>query len=438
MAEIFEDSCDENANYEFLGEVTLKGKAQWKIDLKLDREKVQFKIDTGADETCIPFSTNESMKGKLPVLLKSRKKLHSRDGKKLNICGKFTTAIEADDKIIVQDVYVIKGLHRALLGGPAKRALNLLKKENFIEAVNSTDEIKLDKDWKSMSPKLFKGLGRIENEYTIKLKAGAQPHAVNTARKIVYPRLPKVKKELERMEKMGVISKIETPTEWCSHMVVVPKAKGDVRICLDPSKLNESILQETYPLPSVDYTLAKLAGSTVFLKLDCNAGFWQIPLSKESTPITTFITPWGRYFNVLAFGITPASEHFQKQLEMILQNCEGICVEIDDILVHGKDMKEHDARLKIVLQKLEEANVTLNSEKCEFSKTEICYVGHVINAKGISADPEKVHAIIEMPSLSCIQEVRRFLGMCNHLRKFSSELANKTKPIGDLLSEKTH
>ena len=179
--------------------------------MKLNREKVQFNIDTGADETCIPFSTYESMKGKLPVLLKSRKKLHSCDGKKLNICGKFTT-IKSDDKIIVQDVYVIKGLHRALLGGPAIRALNLLKKENFIKAVNSTDEIKLDKDWKSTSPKLFKGLGRIENEYTSKLKAGAQPHAVNTARKIAHPRLPKVKKELERMEKMGVISKIETST----------------------------------------------------------------------------------------------------------------------------------------------------------------------------------------------------------------------------------
>ena len=68
--------------------------------------------------------------------------MHSCDGKKLNICGKFTTTIETDDKIIVQDVHVIKGLHQALLGGPAIRALNLLKKENFTEAVNSTDEIK--------------------------------------------------------------------------------------------------------------------------------------------------------------------------------------------------------------------------------------------------------------------------------------------------------
>lgn len=440
VAEVVKGNSDDDANsYEFLGEVSSQNNAQWKANLKLNGQKVYFKLDTGADETCIPLCTYESMKSKLPVMKKSKKELHACDGKKLDICGRFTVTIETDEKITVQDVYVIKGLHHALLGGPAIRALNLFQKTEFVETVKTSDEAEPNKKWKNESPKLFKGLGRIKNEYTIKLKSDAQPYAVNTPRKIAHPRLPKVKKELNRMEKMGVISKIETYTEWCSHMVVVPKPNGDVRICLDPSKLNENILRETHPLPSVDYTLAKLAGSTVFTKLDCNSGFWQIPLSEESAPITTFITPWGRYhFNVLPFGITPASEHFQKQLEMILKDCEGVCIEIDDILVHGKGIKEHDERLKKVLQKLEAANVTLNSDKCEFSKPEVHYLGHVINATGISADPEKVRAITEMSSPNSIQEVRRFLGMCNQLSKFSSELADKTKPIRDLLSEKSH
>ena len=97
-------------------------------------------------------------------------------------------------------------------------------------------------------------------------------------------------------------------------MVVVPKPNGDVRICLDPSKLNKSILRETHPILSINYTLSQLAGSTVFAKLDCNSGFWQIPLSKESAHVTTFITLWGRcHFNVLPFGITPASENFPER-----------------------------------------------------------------------------------------------------------------------------
>ena len=395
VAEVVKENSDD-ANYEFLGEVSSQNNAQWKANLKLDGQEVQFKLDTGADETCIPLHTYENMKSKLPALKKSKKKLHSCDGKKLDIYGIFAATMEADEKITVQDVYVIKGLHQALLGGQAMRALNLLQKTKFVETVKTCSD-GAEPNKKCQSPKLFKGLGRIKNEYTIKLKSDAKPHAVYTPRKIAHPRLPKVKNELDRMEKMGVISKIKTPTEWCSDMVVVPKSNGDVRICLDPSKLNESILREAHPLHSVDYTLAKLAGSTVFSKLDCNSGFRQIPLSEESAPITTFITPWGRYhFNVLPFGITPASEHFQKQLEMILKDCEGVCIEIDDILVHGKDTKEHDERLKKVLQKLEEANVTLNGDKCDFSKPEVHYLGHVINATGISADPKKF-----VPSQRC-------------------------------------
>ena len=84
----------------------------------MDVQEVQFKLDTGADETCIQLDTYKSMKSKLPALKKSKKLLHSCDGKKLDIYGKFTAINEADGKITTQGVYVIKGLHQALLGGP--------------------------------------------------------------------------------------------------------------------------------------------------------------------------------------------------------------------------------------------------------------------------------------------------------------------------------
>ena len=102
--------------------------------------------------------------------------------------------------------------------------------------------------------------------------------------------MPKVQEELERMEKLGVIEKVEDPTEWCAGMVVVPKAGGRVRICVDLTKLNESVCRERHLLPAVDQTLAQLAGAKVFTKLDANSGFWQIPLAKESSHLTTFIT----------------------------------------------------------------------------------------------------------------------------------------------------
>ncbi|CAB3981208.1 Transposon Ty3-G Gag-Pol poly [Paramuricea clavata] len=201
VAEVVKENSDDDENYEFLGEVSSQNNAQWKANLKLDGQVVQFKLDTGADETCISLHVYESMKTKLPALKKSKKKLHSCDGKKLDIYGIFVATIEADKKITVQDVYVIKGLHQALLGGPAIRSLNLLQKAKFVETVKTcSDEAEPNKKWKSQSPKLFKGLGRIKNEYTIKLKSDAKPHAVYMPRKIAHPRLLKVKNELDRME----------------------------------------------------------------------------------------------------------------------------------------------------------------------------------------------------------------------------------------------
>ena len=123
----------------------------------------------------------------------------------------------------------------------------------------------------------------------------------------------KVKSELERMEKLGVIKRVNVPTKWYTGMVVVPKPDGRLRICADLTKLNQSVQKKRHPIPSVNHTLAQLGGAKIFLKLDTNSGFWQVHLQKDSALLTTFITPFGRFcFNRLPFGITSAPEHFQK------------------------------------------------------------------------------------------------------------------------------
>ena len=93
------------------------------------------------------------------------------------------------------------------------------------------------------------------------------------------------------METLGVIVKVEEPTDWCAGMVVVPKRSEDVCICVDLKPLNESVLREVHPLPKVDDMLAQLAGAAVFSKLDANSGFWQILLAKTFRHLTTFIIP---------------------------------------------------------------------------------------------------------------------------------------------------
>ena len=177
------------------------------------------------------------------------------------------------------------------------------------------------------------------------------------------------------MESLGVISKVSEPTSWCAGMVIVPKCSGDVRLCVDLKALNESVMRKAHSIPKVDSTLAQLSGAAVFSKLDANSGFWQIPLSDDSKLLTTFIIPFGRYaFNKLPFGIASAPKVFKKRMNHIIEGLDSVVCMMDDILVFGKDHKEHDNRLRKVLERLESANVTLNTSKCEFGKNTVKFL----------------------------------------------------------------
>ena len=218
-------------------------------------------------------------------------------------------------------------------------------------------------------------------------------------------------------------------------MVVVPKKDKTVRICVDLKPLNQSVLCKAHPLPKVDDTLAQLTNVKVFSKLDANSGFWQIPLAEKSRHLTTFLTPFGRLcFNKMPFGISSAPEHFQKRMNEILSGLPGVVCLIDDVLVHGSTQEEHDKHLQVALEHIQSAGATLNKEKCEFGKITIKLLGHIITPEGISPDPSKTTAVKNMKQPSNVSELRHFLGLVNQLGKFSSNIADLTKPLRELLS----
>ena len=196
------------------------------------------------------------------------------------------------------------------------------------------------------------------------------------------------------------------------------------------------MLREVHPLPTVDDTLAQMAGATVFSKLNANCGFWQNPLSESCQKLTTFITPFGRYyFKRLPFGICSAPEHFQRRMSAILAGHDGVLCHMDDVFIFGRD-HEHDARLHAALHTTQEAEVTLNPEICEFNRKSITFLGHVISEQGISADPSKTQAVTNMERPKNITELRRFMGMANQLGKFSPKLAELSQPLWALLSSR--
>ena len=415
--------------YAFLGEIETENDNNiWSAKLKVNNCSVSFKIDTGADVTVIPDTIYSALRP-VPPLEKSPKILCGPANTKLPVQGCFKAKIQKNENITEQEIFVVTGARQALLGRPAIESLNIVQKMNAIGVT---------KNYKEKFPHLFKGLGKLDGpDYKIKLKPDAKPYALSTPRRVPVPLLTKVKEELARMEQMQIISKVDEPTEWCAGMVVVPKSNGKVRICVDLTKLNNSILRELHPLPGVDHVLAQMAGAKVFSKLDANSGFWQIGLCEESAKLTTFITPFGRFcFNRLPFGISSAPEHFQKRISQVLEGTEGSLCLMDDILIYGKSIEEHDRHLQETMRKLQAANLTLNEDKCEFAKPSVEFLGHIINSEGVQADPKKIEAIRDMKAPQDISEVRRFLGMVNQLGKFSPKIAELTKPLRDLLSAK--
>ena len=266
-------------------------------------------------------------------------------------------------------MYVIRNLKRPLLGRPAIEALKIV---SLVEPVSESNIAK-------QFPRLFKRLGKMEGYYEIRLKDDVKPFALSTPRGVALPLLSKVKAELQQMENIGVITKIDEPTDWCAGIVVVPKPNDKVRICVDLTKLNKSVKRERHILPSVEQTLAQIGTAKYFTKFDANSGYWQVELHPNSRKLTMFITPFGRfYFNRLPFGITSTPEHFQRRMTEILGDISGVMCLVDDILVTGKTQDEHNSRLTEVLTRLEKAKVILGLSKCKFSQPSVKFLGQMV------------------------------------------------------------
>ncbi|VDI14483.1 Hypothetical predicted protein, partial [Mytilus galloprovincialis] len=137
---------------------------------------------------------------------------------------------------------------------------------------------------------------------------------------------PKLKAELQRLEKLGVIKPVDTPTDWVSSLVIVKKPSGKIRLCIDPKPLNKALKRCHYPLPIIEDLLPELSKAKVYSKCDVKNGFWHVNLADESSFLTTFETPFGRYrWTKMPFGISPApniSNNFWKEKLKIYRESE--------------------------------------------------------------------------------------------------------------------
>ena len=354
-------------------------------------------------------------------------KLTSYTGEQLPVLGQ--CQLKYKDKIL--KFFVVDTEQVPILGLQASKELNLFKLVMNVSAserenvtTNGTKEVI------RQFPEVFQGLGCLEKPYHIQIDSKITP-VVNQLKSQPVALRDRLKQALEEMEMDGVIKKVDQPTEWVNSVVVVEKpGSKKLRICLDPRPLNEAIQREHYKMPTIEEITTRVAGATVFSKLDANHGYRQVPLDEESQLLTTFNTEFGRYcYKRMPFGIKSAQEVFQKRMSQSFGDLEGVETDVDDILVWGTTAEEHDHRLKKALQRCQEINLTLNESKCEFGTTEVVYIGHKLAAQGVKLDESKVDAINKMPQPTCKKDAERLLGMVNYFGKFIPQMSMITDPI---------
>ena len=406
-----------------------------KTDIIINGLKCRLLVDFGSSINLLNESLLDRMKTR-PVISRTDTKAYAYGQKqKLPIKGKFTATVETSRKITTAVFYIIGGNNDSLLSYDTSVQLDSIPEINSVHEENKNNLGGNVQYLLKKYPELFQGIGKLKDT-KIKLHIDENvPPVAQHHRRIPFHMREKVEKELERLERLDIIEKVDGPTDWVSPIVVAPRKNGDIRICVDMRKANEAIKRERHITPTIDYITSNLNGAKVFSKMDMNNGFHQCEISPESRNITVFSPHVGlRCYKRLNYGISASPEIFNNEIRKALEGLDG-SINISDDINYGKDQQDHDKNLQAVFERLKQKNLTLNKSKCLFSQKEVKFFGYIFSENGISADPEMVESIKNAKEPTTPSEVKSFLGMTGFVSRFIPQYSTLTEPLRKLTRE---
>ena len=246
-----------------------------------------------------------------------------------------------------------------------------------------------------------------------------------------------INEEVGKLLHAGAIREVEYP-EWLANVVLVKKANGKWRLCIDFTNINKACPKDSLPLPRIDLIVDATAGHELLSFMDAFSGYNQISMDPNDQEKTSFVTAQGTYYyRVMPFGLKNAGATYKRLVNRMFQKQIGTTMEvyIDDMLVKSTTAGLHIAHLSETFQILRDYNMNLNPAKCAFGVSAGKFLGFIVNHRGIEANPDKIKALLDMPSLSGIKEVQRLTGRIAALSRFVSRASDKCQPFFQVLKK---
>nr|ABA98939.1 transposon protein, putative, unclassified [Oryza sativa Japonica Group] len=278
------------------------------------------------------------------------------------------------------------------------------------------------------------GVPREVIEHRLAVRPGVRP-VRQKVRRQAPERQAFIREEVARLLEAGFIREVIHP-EWLANPVVVPKANGKLRMCIDYTDLNKACPKDPYPLPRIDQIVDSTAGCDLLCFLDAYSGYHQIRMAREDEEKTAFITPVGTYcYTSMPFGLKNAGPTFQRTTRISLGSQIGRNVEayVDDLVVKTRNQETLLSDLAETFENLRSARIKLNPDKCVFGVPAGKLLGFLVSARGIEANPEKIRAIERMRPPSKLRDVQCVTGCMAALSRFISRLGEKALPLFKLL-----
>lgn len=245
-----------------------------------------------------------------------------------------------------------------------------------------------------------------------------------------------LKTEIKRMLDLGIIK--EGVSDFTSPMILVEAPGKDPRPCIDYRHLNSITKAKYFPLPNIEERVEKVAKAKFITVVDLTKGYWQIKLTPRAQRYAAFSTNWGVFLPLrMTFGLVGASFTFAKFMSELLKNLEEFSLPyLDDTAIFSNTWEDHLEHLETVFQRISDAKLHIKLAKCEFAKSSVKYLGHMVGNGKRTPTEAKVQAIIDFPAPRNKTEIRRLLGMCGYYSRYLKNYSRTVEPLTRALKGK--